>query len=65
MGAGSGSPEPGKASFLHAAMYLPQHRASAVLHASSFFLYTFAGTLITAAVISLFVNAAVVVNHMV
>ena len=50
---------------LYAAMYLARHRASAVLHASSFFLYTFAGTLITAAVISLSVNAAVVVNHVV
>lgn len=51
--------------FLRAALYMPRHRASAVLHASSFFLYTFAGTLITAALITISVNAAVVVNHVV
>ena len=51
--------------FLHAAIYLPKRRASAVLDASAFFLYTFAGTLITAALITLSVNAAVVVNQVI
>lgn len=48
--------------FLHAAIYLPKRRASAMLDASAFLLYTFAGTLITAALITISVNAAVVVN---
>ena len=51
--------------FLHAAIYMPKRRASAVLDAGSFFLYTFAGTLITAALITVSVNAAVVVNQVV
>ena len=51
--------------FLHAAIYLPKRRASAVLDASAFFLYTFAGTLVTATLITISVNAAVVVNHVI
>ena len=51
--------------FLHAAIYLPRRRASAMLDAGSFFLYTFAGTLITATLITISVNAAVVVNQVV
>lgn len=51
--------------FLHAAVYLPKRKASALLDASGFLLYTFVGTLVTAALISISVNAAVVMNHVI
>ena len=51
--------------FLRAAIYLPRRKASAVLDAGSFLLYTFAGTLVTATLITISVNAAVVVNYVI